>query len=65
MDDYLDHINNNNTQESASVEVEMLQNTLDLIGSPLSTSKLSIPKKSKSIKALGPMKMHYCFMIVF
>ena len=30
LDDYLDHINSNNTQDSASVEVEMLQNTLDL-----------------------------------
>ncbi len=30
LDDYLDHINSNNTQESSSVEVEMLQNTLDL-----------------------------------
>ena len=30
LDDYLDHINSNNTQESASAEVEMLQNTLDL-----------------------------------
>ena len=30
LDDYLDHINSNNKQDSASVEVEMLQNTLDL-----------------------------------
>ena len=30
LDDYLDHINSNNTEDSASVEVEMLQNTLDL-----------------------------------
>ena len=30
LDDYLDHINSNNAEDSASVEVEMLQNTLDL-----------------------------------
>ena len=30
LDDYLDHINSNNTQDSSNVEVEMLQNTLDL-----------------------------------
>ena len=31
LDDYLDHINSNNTQDSASVEVEMLQNKETLL----------------------------------